>query len=122
MSTAMPLSLEARIKAQAFGLGFDLVGITTLGRVETARAVDEWLDAGYAGSMDYLPLGRDTVLGRSLAAIRHLECAFPGCGPRIGGVSLSSVAMWASCGAVGLTCAHATISTRFPSGSRTTAS
>ena len=59
MTAAASLSLEARIKAQAFGLGFDLVGICTLGPVETARAFDEWLDEGYAGTMDYLPRGRD---------------------------------------------------------------
>jgi len=59
MTTAASLSVEARIKAQAFGLGFDLVGICTLGPVETARAFDEWLDEGYAGTMDYLPRGRD---------------------------------------------------------------
>src|SRR5690242_11536869 len=59
MSAATSLSLEARLKAQAFGLGFDLVGITTLGPVATARAFDDWLDQGYAGAMDYLPRGRD---------------------------------------------------------------
>ena len=58
MSTAASLSLEARVKAQAFGLGFDLVGICTLGPVETARAFDEWLEQGYAGTMDYLPRSR----------------------------------------------------------------
>ena len=59
-------SLEELIKAQAFGLGFDLAGITTLGPAETADAFDEWLSLGYAGEMDYLPRGagkrRDTRL------------------------------------------------------------
>ena len=59
MSIAASLSLEARIKAQAFGLGFDLVGITSLGPVETARTFDEWVEHGYAGTMDYLGRGRD---------------------------------------------------------------
>ena len=59
MTTSALLSLEARVKAQAFGLGFDLVGICTLGPVETARAFDEWLEEGYAGTMDYLPRGRE---------------------------------------------------------------
>src|SRR3954465_8604253 len=59
MSTAASLSLETRIKAQAFGLGFDLVGICTLGPAETAHAFDEWLEQGYAGTMDYLPRGRE---------------------------------------------------------------
>ena len=35
-----------RLKAQAFGLGFDLVGITTLGEPATRTAFDAWLDAG----------------------------------------------------------------------------
>ena len=59
MSTVASLSLEARIKAQAFGLGFDLAGICTLGPAETAHAFDEWLMEGYAGTMDYLARGRD---------------------------------------------------------------
>ncbi|MDP9203453.1 MAG: tRNA epoxyqueuosine(34) reductase QueG [Gemmatimonadota bacterium] len=48
------LSLEQLIKAQACGLGFDLVGITSLGPMETARAFDGWVARGYAGEMDYL--------------------------------------------------------------------
>lgn len=58
------VSLEQLIKAQAFGLGFDLVGIATLGPAETSDAFAEWLSHGYAGDMDYLPRGaskrRDT--------------------------------------------------------------
>ncbi|HVX39701.1 MAG TPA: tRNA epoxyqueuosine(34) reductase QueG [Gemmatimonadaceae bacterium] len=49
--------LESLIKAQAYGLGFDLVGITTLGPVETAPAFDEWIARGYAGEMAYLERG-----------------------------------------------------------------
>jgi len=47
--------LETLIKAQAYGLGFDLAGITTLGPATTAPAFDEWLARGYAGEMSYLP-------------------------------------------------------------------
>jgi epoxyqueuosine reductase len=43
------------IKAQAYGLGFDLVGITTLGPATTAAEFDEWLARGYAGEMAYIP-------------------------------------------------------------------
>ena len=43
-----------RLKAQAFGLGFDLVGITTLGEPATRTAFDAWLDAGLHGDMAYL--------------------------------------------------------------------
>lgn len=47
--------LETLIKAQAYGLGFDLVGITMLGPAETAGAFDDWIARGYAGEMAYLP-------------------------------------------------------------------
>lgn len=43
------------IKAQAYGLGFDLTGITTLGPAETAAHFDEWLARGFAGEMAYMP-------------------------------------------------------------------
>ena len=46
--------LESLIKAQGYGLGFDLVGIAPLGRAETAPAFDEWLARGYDGEMSYL--------------------------------------------------------------------
>jgi len=49
------MSLSELIKAQAYGLGFDLVGITRLGPAETAAAFNDWVDRGFAGDMDYLP-------------------------------------------------------------------
>ena len=59
-------SLAPLVKAQAYGLGFDLVGITGLGPAATAAAFDEWLAKGYAGEMHYLARGaakrRDTRL------------------------------------------------------------
>lgn len=64
MVSAQPLT--SLVKAQAYGLGFDLVGVATLGPVETAGAFDEWLAQGRAGEMDYLARGaakrRDTRL------------------------------------------------------------
>ena len=57
IATPPRASLAHAIRAQAFGLGFDLVGITTLGPVETADAFDRWIEAGYAGEMGYLPRG-----------------------------------------------------------------
>jgi epoxyqueuosine reductase len=54
-----PAAVEDLIKAQALGLGFDLVGITSLGPVETAAAFDDWLASGYAGEMDYLARGAE---------------------------------------------------------------
>lgn len=63
---AIDSGIEGRIKAQAYGLGFDLVGITTLGPAESASAFEDWLAKGYAGEMDYLARGaekrRDTRL------------------------------------------------------------
>lgn len=47
------------IKAQAYGLGFDLAGITKLGPVETALHFEEWLSRGYSGDMTYLPRGAE---------------------------------------------------------------
>src|SRR5437868_8864053 len=49
--------IESLIKAQAYGVGFDLVGITSLDTVETAPEFEVWLADGYAGDMDYLPRG-----------------------------------------------------------------
>lgn len=61
MSTAVAesLSVENLIKAQAYGLGFDLVGITALGPMETAEQFDDWIAKGYAGEMQYLPRGAE---------------------------------------------------------------
>ncbi|HEX6627991.1 MAG TPA: tRNA epoxyqueuosine(34) reductase QueG [Gemmatimonadaceae bacterium] len=56
-AVAEVLSVEHLIKAQAYGLGFDLVGITSLGAMVTAGNFDEWIANGYAGEMEYLPRG-----------------------------------------------------------------
>ena len=50
---------ESLIKAHAFGLGFDLVGVTRLGAVETAAHFEAWLDEGYSGDMEYLARGSE---------------------------------------------------------------
>jgi epoxyqueuosine reductase len=47
-------SIETRLKAQAFGLGFDLAGVAALGPADSAREFDSWLDSGFAGEMRYL--------------------------------------------------------------------
>jgi epoxyqueuosine reductase len=52
-------ALEDAIKAQALGLGFDLVGITATGPAETAEHFQAWLDAGHAGTMSYLERNAD---------------------------------------------------------------
>jgi epoxyqueuosine reductase len=58
-AVAETTSVENLIKAQAYGLGFDLVGITTLGPMETAENFDAWIDKGYAGEMEYLRRGAE---------------------------------------------------------------
>jgi epoxyqueuosine reductase len=52
--TVEDVRLETLIKAQAFGLGFDLVGLTTLGPADTAPAFDDWLARGFEGEMGYM--------------------------------------------------------------------
>ena len=54
-----PAALSHVAKAHAYALGFDLVGITTLGPAETAPHFDAWLDAGRAGGMEYLARGAE---------------------------------------------------------------
>jgi epoxyqueuosine reductase len=54
-ATAASTSIENLIKAQAYGLGFDLVGIAALGPMQTAPQFETWLARGYAGDMEYLP-------------------------------------------------------------------
>lgn len=54
MGDGSAASLARRLEAQAFGLGFDLVGITTLGPPATLARFDAWLEAGYQGEMGYL--------------------------------------------------------------------
>jgi epoxyqueuosine reductase len=56
-AVAQSAALEDMVKAQAYGLGFDLVGIATLGPMETAGTFEAWIEKGYAGEMDYLPRG-----------------------------------------------------------------
>ncbi|MFN2399776.1 MAG: tRNA epoxyqueuosine(34) reductase QueG, partial [Gemmatimonadaceae bacterium] len=77
--------LEELIKAQAYGLGFDLAGITSLGAVGTAKEFDRWIEQGYAGEMKYLP--------NRAATRRDSRLPFPGASSAIvvamnyGGVS-----------------------------------
>ena len=60
-------SLTERLRAEAYGLGFDAVGVARLGEPTTWAAFDAWLAAGHQGSMAYLEgegaaLRRDTRL------------------------------------------------------------
>jgi epoxyqueuosine reductase len=56
---AESIVLEPLIKGQAYGLGFDLVGIASLGPMKTSSAFDTWIANGYAGEMDYLARGAE---------------------------------------------------------------
>jgi epoxyqueuosine reductase len=47
------------VEAQAYGLGFDLVGVAPLGPVGTAPAFERWLERGHAGEMHYLARGAE---------------------------------------------------------------
>lgn len=58
-SVAESLSVENLIKAQAYGLGFDMVGIASLGPMETAAQFDAWISKDYAGEMQYLARGAE---------------------------------------------------------------
>ena len=46
--------IESAIKAQALGLGFDLVGVTRTGPMDTADHFDRWVSEGRAGTMSYM--------------------------------------------------------------------
>jgi epoxyqueuosine reductase len=49
-----PAGLQRHAVAAAYGMGFTLVGTTTLGPADTAAFYDAWLDAGHAGAMRYM--------------------------------------------------------------------
>ena len=53
-SSAQVESLSSALKAQAYGAGFDLAGIATLGPADSAKAFDAWLGNGFAGTMEYM--------------------------------------------------------------------
>lgn len=50
-----PSELAAHFKERARGLGFDLVGIAPAARPDTLPQLQQWLQAGFHGEMQYLP-------------------------------------------------------------------
>ncbi len=54
LTRATTHALATQLKAQAYGLGFDLAGIATLGPAQSAAHYDEWVGRGYAGTMEYM--------------------------------------------------------------------
>jgi epoxyqueuosine reductase len=63
-------TLTERLKARAFGLGFDVVGVTALGAPPTYDAFDAWLARGHHGEMRYLE-GNGAAL-RADARLPHI--------------------------------------------------
>jgi epoxyqueuosine reductase len=60
--TAAPVVREGfrtRLEGQAYGLGFDLVGVTDLGVPDTVAHFDAWLEAGHHASMEYMARGAE---------------------------------------------------------------
>ena len=53
-TSAPARSLEGRLEAQCYALGFDLVGFVRLGPAESAAHFDEWLARGCEGEMAYM--------------------------------------------------------------------
>src|SRR4051812_39374151 len=50
------------VKAAAYSLGFDLVGIAPIGPFPESAFYPKWLDSGYAGEMKYLERQRTTKM------------------------------------------------------------
>lgn len=59
IQAAISSTMEHLIKSQAYALGFDMAGITSLGGAETHPRFQEWLDSGFAGEMQYLQRGAE---------------------------------------------------------------
>ena len=95
--TLTTLALTEAVKARALAVGFDRVAIGPAGPPEHAESFAAWLDAGYAGGMDYL--------ARTRAERQDPERLLPGCrsvvsvalayGPREDDPSWSGVARYA---------------------------
>ena len=72
--TLTGLALTQAVKARARALGFDRVAVGPAGPPPHGLAFERWLDAGYAGGMDYLAEGRAARLdpGRLLPGWRSV--------------------------------------------------
>ena len=79
------LNRSVAVKRRATALGFDAVGVTTLGPNAHAAELDRWLDAGYAGTMTYLKrqAGKrkepGLIMPTARAAVVTLTNYFHGC-------------------------------------------
>ena len=59
LSPRTPNGFRTRLEGQAYGLGFDLVGIAALGEPATFPHFERWLAAGHHAGMDYLARGAE---------------------------------------------------------------
>ena len=95
--TLTALALTEVVKTRALEVGFDRVAVGPAGPADHADQFQAWLDAGYAGGMDYL--------ARTRVERRDPERLLPGCrsvvalalayGPRVDGPSWSTVSLYA---------------------------
>ena len=49
-----PTTLTRLLREKALALGFDLFGVVPVSRSETIEIYRDWLNKGYAGTMEYL--------------------------------------------------------------------
>ncbi len=91
------LALTQAVKARALALGFDRVAIGPAGPPEHAGSFAAWLDAGYAGGMDYLAQTRADRQDpeRLLAGYRSVVSLALAYGPREDEPSWSGVSRYA---------------------------
>ncbi|MGQ0641235.1 MAG: tRNA epoxyqueuosine(34) reductase QueG [Gemmatimonadaceae bacterium] len=57
MTPVVAATLASRLKAQAYGVGFDLAGVVRLRESTTFPQFQRWLAAGHAGTMRYMERG-----------------------------------------------------------------
>ena len=95
--TLTALALTEAVKARAQTVGFDRVAVGPAGPAEHAGRFEAWLDAGYAGGMDYLTRTR-VERGdpeRLLPGCRSVVALALGYGPSEDDASWSSVSRYA---------------------------
>jgi epoxyqueuosine reductase len=91
------LALTQAVKARALEVGFDRVAVGPAGRAEHAAQFQAWLDAGYAGGMDYLVRTRREREDpdRLLSGCRSVVAVALAYGPREDEASWSAVSRYA---------------------------
>ncbi len=91
------LALTGAVKARALEVGFDRVAVGPAGPAEHAGRFEAWLDAGYAGGMDYLARTRVERQdpGRLLPGCRSVVALALAYGPREDDASWAGVSRYA---------------------------